>query len=149
MENYILALPTKIRRNFSKLRISAHSLKIETGRHSKPKTPPDKRICDYCNSLEVENEHHFLLNCPMFNPERQVMFESLNTFLTLDIRDKENLFTMLMNYLEGDTEVCKHVCIFINSADSLRGEVPIPTKHSPAHTIQQEFFRLALIQDTG
>lgn len=45
IENYILSLPLKVRRNFTKLRISSHRLAVETGRYSKPKTPREERLC--------------------------------------------------------------------------------------------------------
>ena len=47
------------RKNFSKLRISAHNLNIEVGRHKRPrKVPEDERICDECK--EIENEFHYV-----------------------------------------------------------------------------------------
>ena len=55
LENYLLQFPTHIRRNFSKLRISAHNLAIETGRYTKPvQTPIEKRTCFHCNEIETE-----------------------------------------------------------------------------------------------
>ena len=38
----------------SKFRLSAHRLRIETGRHTKPKTLLEKRKCHTCNNLEDE-----------------------------------------------------------------------------------------------
>ena len=51
IENYVLSCPLETRRNFTKFRISAHSLAIETGRYTKPKTPREERICTLCNRL--------------------------------------------------------------------------------------------------
>jgi hypothetical protein len=48
----------------SKIRLSAHSLAIETGRYNKPFTPAEERYCKYCLN-QVENEKHFLLYCPI------------------------------------------------------------------------------------
>ena len=47
----------------SKLRISAHKLAIEGGRYLN--IPKHERICTACNSGEVEDEEHFLLNCSL------------------------------------------------------------------------------------
>ena len=44
------------------LRMSAHRLAIETGRHVKPKISKEERICKNCALEEVEDESHFLLN---------------------------------------------------------------------------------------
>lgn len=35
---------------------------IETGRHTKPPTPLMNRICMFCDSGAVEDEHHILLH---------------------------------------------------------------------------------------
>ena len=55
----------------SKLRISAHKLEIEGGRYLN--IPKHERICTACNSGEVEDEEHFLLNCSLYKPLRQVL----------------------------------------------------------------------------
>ena len=53
----------KIRTQVSKLRLSDHTLLIETGRHKK--IPKEMRVCPFCPKL-VENEFHFLLICPTY-----------------------------------------------------------------------------------
>ena len=45
---------------FAKLRISAHDLHIEKGRHTK--TILSKRKCFLCD-IDVEDEQHFVTNC--------------------------------------------------------------------------------------
>ena len=54
------------RQDMTKLRLSSHRLEIERGRYTK--TPPEERICTYCKFKDinvVEDEAHFLLDCPM------------------------------------------------------------------------------------
>jgi hypothetical protein len=50
----------------TKIRPSANSLAIETGRYNKPFTPAEERYCKYCLN-QVENEKHFLLYGPLYN----------------------------------------------------------------------------------
>ena len=50
----------------TKLRISAHSLAIETGRYGTTKIPADQRFCKFCPT-NVEDEVHFLFQCPQYN----------------------------------------------------------------------------------
>ena len=50
------------RRPLTKFRISAHRLKIERGRFSKPPIPVVNRVCDFCLSV-IEDEFHFLIKC--------------------------------------------------------------------------------------
>ena len=53
----------------SKLRISAHKHAIDGGRYLK--IPKQERICTACNSGEVEDDEHFLLNCSsVFKPSK-------------------------------------------------------------------------------
>lgn len=51
-----------------KFRISAHSLRIETGRwlHNNR----TERICSVCTLNEIEDEFHFMLICPLYNDMR-------------------------------------------------------------------------------
>ena len=52
----------------TKLRISAHRLKIEIGRYQK--IPREERICSLCHHNEIQDEIHFLLVCPHLNVQR-------------------------------------------------------------------------------
>jgi hypothetical protein len=56
----------------SKIRLSTHSLAIETGRYNKPFTPAEERYCKYCLN-QVENEKHFLLYCKAVFGRRQTV----------------------------------------------------------------------------
>ena len=50
----------------TKLRIGAHSLAIETGRYGTTKIPADQNFCKFCPT-NVEDEVHFLFQCPQYN----------------------------------------------------------------------------------
>ena len=54
----------------NKFRLGNHKLRIETGRHTIPKTPEHLRTCQICNTSEIENETHFLLRCNAYNDIR-------------------------------------------------------------------------------
>ena len=58
LEKYVLHFPLHKRRNITKLRISAHNLKIETGRYTVPKTPIENRKCFHFGM--IEDEFHFI-----------------------------------------------------------------------------------------
>jgi hypothetical protein len=49
-----------LRRMLTKLRISAHSLAIETGRYGTTKIPADQKFCKFCPT-NVEDEVHFII----------------------------------------------------------------------------------------
>lgn len=75
------------RQALSKLRLSAHSLRIETGRFSKNRIDINQRICLYCNRDEIDDEKHFVLECPSLDIERNNMLHSI----TLDCPNYNNL----------------------------------------------------------
>ena len=65
----------KYRHALAKLRTSSHNLEIERGRHTRPVTPADLRICTVCNV--VEDEEHLLLHCVKYAEERNVLFSKI------------------------------------------------------------------------
>jgi hypothetical protein len=90
LENYLCSCNISRRQEFTKLRISAHSLRIEIGRYTVPrKTPVENRTCQLCNSNCIEDERHFVLNCPFFNTEREVLFTALDLFTDFQSLDAD------------------------------------------------------------
>ena len=53
----------------TKLRISAHKLRIEKGRYMN--IPKCERFCNVCDSGETEDEKRFLLKCSLYKALRQ------------------------------------------------------------------------------
>ena len=116
LENYVIAIKSfKKRQSMAKLRISAHPLRIETGRYCRPPTPADQRVCQFCNSGAVENEDHFILSCSIYSDERKKLFDSLvgicPNLLQLDHRE---LFNFIMSCNNGDSEIIEHVCLYVS-----------------------------------
>ena len=64
---YMLSNP-RFRMALTKFRVSAHSLAIETGRHTG--TERNMRKCVLCNMNVVESEFHFMLVCPFYSELR-------------------------------------------------------------------------------
>ena len=64
---------TKQRQNLTKLRLSNHKLRIETGRHDK--LPKEQRTCELCNN-GIEDEIHFMVSCPELYTLRKPLLES-------------------------------------------------------------------------
>jgi hypothetical protein len=66
-QNYLSVLPSvKKKINIAKVRTNSHELHSETGHWSIPKTPWDERVCHLCDTKKVEDEKHFLLDCPAY-----------------------------------------------------------------------------------
>ena len=62
---------------FTKLRLSSHQLRVETGRNACNTTPYNERYCLTCNSIDLEDEYHFLLICNMYTDIRR---KYINTY---------------------------------------------------------------------
>jgi hypothetical protein len=66
-QNYLSVLSSvKKKISIVKIRTNSHKLHSETGRWSIPKTPWDERVCHLCDTKKVEDEKHFLLDCPAY-----------------------------------------------------------------------------------
>lgn len=122
-ENYLSMIRSKDTRTaFTRLRISAHNLAIETGRHVKPKMKLEERVCINCNHGNViEDEYHFLMNCNKYSECRDTLFNHVESICPAfnDLNDQEK-FSFLMNGNDGDYEITTAVCAFVKEAFDMR-----------------------------
>ena len=104
----------------ARLRMSAHRLAIETGRHVKPKICKEERICNCknCALEEVEDESHFLLKCPLYCQQRTILMRTILSYNTSE--SQEELFVILMKSKE--TAVIKALGKYIYTAFKMREE---------------------------
>lgn len=65
-------LPFRDRQMISKFLCVSHKLHVETGRHQQ--TPREDRICQLCTLKKVEDEEHFILECPAYSKIRTEIF---------------------------------------------------------------------------
>ena len=66
-QNYLSVLTrSKKKINIAKIRTNSHELHSETRRWAVPKTPWVKRIFHLCENMNIEDENHFLLECPVY-----------------------------------------------------------------------------------
>jgi hypothetical protein len=76
VQTYLNEIKTfKHRQALSKLRLSAHDLKIEKGRYTN--TPREKRLCEECNV--IEDEIHLLDKCVKYNNFRHTLLDNVKT----------------------------------------------------------------------
>ena len=101
-EAYLSIKDFHIRRAICKMRISAHDLRIEKDRYSKKYIERSQRICRYClaNDINViEDEAHFIVNCPLYTKERKLLFDKVDTFCTnfKQLPNESKYFWLLTN----------------------------------------------------
>ena len=59
----------------TRLRTSSHTLEIERGRYTVPRTPICDRLC--INSNDVEDEIHFLIHCKLYEEIRNIFYQKV------------------------------------------------------------------------
>lgn len=112
----------KHRISLTKLRISDHSLHIETGRYTKPYTEAHERICNLCKK-EVEDEKHFLLRCEVFNDERALLINNIENKLGIKfyLFNENKQFHTLINPNE---KIQKIIAKYVHNCFQKRMKIP-------------------------
>ena len=74
LENYLNKIEEPSSRMvMAKFRASDHELSIERGRFREIKR--EERVCPFCNTKPLENEEHFLFDCPLYDTHRNINFQ--------------------------------------------------------------------------
>jgi len=82
---YTSTVPDTLRLAITRLLLSSHNFKVETGRWTRPITPREARLCPICKT--IEDEIHVILVCPKTLPVRtKYNFSATNfaDFFTMD-----------------------------------------------------------------
>ena len=65
-QNYLNIISANSHRiALSKLVMSSHCLHVETGRWSRPLTPAENRVCQFCPN-KIEDEFHLFFECTLY-----------------------------------------------------------------------------------
>ena len=130
LENYLMEIEnTKHALALTRFRISSHNLRIETGRYDQRKIKPEDRLCIYCRSQAVEDEQHFLLQCPLYDNERRLMLETVNTMIPMfHLLPENEKFSAVMQ--SKTPEVMKALGNFIFTCLKKRG-ISIAANQNP------------------
>ena len=87
----------KYRNAITKLRASSHTLEVERGRNTYPKTPLNDRLCSLCGI--IEDEAHFLVGCRSYTRERQELFAKIiNVFPQFEQMNDTDKFVFMLSY---------------------------------------------------
>jgi hypothetical protein len=114
MEDYAKSLPRRDRRIIVELRCGVAHLEIETGRWDDVSV--EERVCSFCPD-KVEDEQHFLVECPKYAEARQELYQHLidQGILIHQMNNSDQLKTLLTQCGKF-----KRVVKFIRMAWSLR-----------------------------
>ena len=95
----------KNRQMITKLRVSDHTLEIETGRYKN--IPRENRNCKLCKD-EIDDEYHFLLNCKLNSNLRNNLFSEIIKVI-INFKQYEPL-DKLRNILSPKAELLPAIC---------------------------------------
>ena len=80
----------------AKLRSGILQLHVETGRYNQTKIVD--RICNICNSGEIEDDFHFICKCEFYSDIRSQLYTDIcNIDETFRVLDDENKFIRLLS----------------------------------------------------
>ena len=98
---------------------------IEIGRHSRPKTPEDKRLCPKCKDIQDEL-HHLLICSPMADLRKPLLNSAAQCIKNFGTLSLEKQFSEILECT--DNNLLTQLAIFLRQADNLlRG----PLRHTP------------------
>ena len=101
----------KYRKTPAKLRLSSHSLAIESGRHNG--IPRERRKCTLCNINDIEDEYHFIIICPLYNDLRKQYIP--NYFI-----QRPSMFKFIQLLSSTSVKKLKNLAIFVTKATEMR-----------------------------
>ena len=94
-----------------------HSLEIERGRYRN--IDVSDRKCTFCSKGSVEDELHFIFDCPLYEDKRRLFNNKINT-LNLNytlLSQKDKLFWLMSN---EDDLIIKEFSSYINTCFEIR-----------------------------
>jgi len=115
-ENYVkYCLNRQNRSIMAQFRLGILPLNLETGRFRN--IPLNERFCDTC-ATNVEDETHFMLHCPLYEVERQKLFDiaNLQNLQFLNLSNEQKLIYLV-------TQLWKESCHFLIAAWNVRQNV--------------------------
>ena len=106
---YLDKFASKLRIPLTKLRLSSHQLRIETGRYGNNRTEHNQRYCTICNNGDIEDEFHFVCVCDVYVDLRR-------TYLNRYFFVRPSMFKFIDLMLNTTYQVQRNLCKFISVA---------------------------------
>jgi hypothetical protein len=99
-EEYLRLVSTRSHRSaLAKFRCGVAPLRLETGRYERGRIPVHERVCMLCDGIEVEDEDHVVLRCPLYMDLRNELFteaQNVNAAF-IELSDVDKLSFLLSN----------------------------------------------------
>jgi len=118
-EQYLDKVKNKVARSLlTKLRISAHRLRLETGRYGRSRIDRSERTCTVCSNQanEIEDEYHFVLVCERYKDLR-------NKYIQTYYRQHPSMAKLVALLSSEDTYTLINLGKFVTEAFKIRNSV--------------------------
>ena len=110
----------------SRLRMSSHPLMIEKGRHFKPPIERVDRKCPMCKDL-IEDECHFLITCPLYNDDRDDLFQFVRSTSRLFDEIPEDIQKFVFLLTNENELVMSKLAAFVYKSLKKRTDYTLPS----------------------
>lgn len=113
-EDYLTVSKCKKYRNaLARLRLSSHSLRIESGRYGPVRINRNERICQFCSKGDIEDEYHFVLVCTMYDELR-------TKYISSYYRRNPSVFKFIQLMNSDHTRTINNLSYFVYNAFKVR-----------------------------
>jgi len=112
-EAYLDILPCNLRFLISRFRISAHSLRIQSGRFARNRIDRHLRICQLCEKHDIEDEFHMILVCPSYMSLRK-------KYIKKNIYTRPSVYKLVELFKSENRSSLLNLSIFLKEAVHLR-----------------------------
>ena len=113
-EKYLdLAKYKSYRQNITKIRMSSHKLRIETGRYGRNRIDRNERLCQICNCGDIEDEYHFIIICSKYSDIRK-------KYIAKYYLQRPSMYKFLELLSNKNHKILDNLAIFIKHALQIR-----------------------------
>ena len=112
-EQYLDMLPYDLRSYICIIRLSAHTLHIQTGRYGRNRIPRSERYCIYCRSNDIEDEYHFIIKCQCFEDLRK-------KYIKKHYYKRPNMLKFIELLKSSDFDIVLNLAKYLKASFSLR-----------------------------
>lgn len=110
LEEYLKILQCKsLRRNFTRLRLSAHNLRIQSERYKRMPIERQSRLCQICHKNQIEDEFHFILECSEFRDLR-------HQYIKRYFYTRPSMAKLLDLFNSNNKAILTNLCKYVNAA---------------------------------
>ena len=98
------------------MRLGCLELRLETGRWARPRLAEEARLCQVCENPDeiVENEYHFLFQCPEYKNEREIWIKKLEIPANFTNLPQMEQFHLVLNHPSNVKYTAQYIIVIFD-----------------------------------